>query len=202
MMYLWFCAFDSSLYNSSMCPHEIVKCLRQNAWTNKYFVHSIAARLFSTCIWIINCNPLASLDVNLRDGLTLHRQRDDIAFATGDGAVLTLHTIAFSPHNANHYTHIQEAAFRAVYFCHNMKLQEGECQAAWFSKYRSRPRQSRRWAHNCQSLWKSGGKRQESTHKPADAGCIILYGGAPQHVYTHSARQLWASWACLCLCFS
>ncbi len=27
-----------------------------------------------------------------------------------------------------------------------------ECQAAWFSKFRSKPCQSRRWAHNCQSL--------------------------------------------------
>lgn len=71
----------------------------------------------------------------------------------------------------------------------------GECQDAWFSKFRSRPCQSRRWAHNCQSLTKSGEKRQECTHKPADAGCIILYGGAPQHVYTHSVRQLWASQA-------
>lgn len=77
----------------------------------------------------------------------------------------------------------------------------GECQAAWFSKFSSRPCQSRRWAHNCQSLWERGGRRQESTREPVDAGCIILYGGAPQHVYTHSARQLWASWACLCLCF-
>lgn len=196
-MYLWFCAFDSIAY--LICQFVHMKLFSTKCLDKKDFVHSIAFELFSTCIWIIHCNLL---DVNLRDGLTLHRQRDDIAFATGDGAMLTLHTIALSPHNANHYTHIQEAAFRAVYFCHNMNLQEGECQAAWFSKYRSRPRQSRRWAHNCQSLWKSGGKRQESTHKPADAGCIILYGGAPQHVYTHSARQLWASRACLCLCFS
>lgn len=77
-----------------------------------------------------------------------------------------------------------------------------QCQAAWFSKFSSRPCQSRRRAHNCQSLWKRGGKRQESTHKSANGGCNILYGGAPQHVYTHSVRQVWASWACLCLCFS
>lgn len=127
------------------------------------------------------------------------------SIATGDGAVLTLHTIAFSLHSDNPYTHIHKAAFctvHSVYFCLYMNLQGSECQAAWFSKFCSKPCQSRRWAHNCQSLWKRGGKRQESTHKPANAGCIILYGGGPQHVYTHSVRQLWASWACRCLCFS
>lgn len=39
----------------------------------------------------------------------------------------------------------------------------GECQAAWFSKFSSRPCQSRRWARNCQSPWKSGGKAGEHT---------------------------------------
>lgn len=46
------------------------------------------------------------------------------------------------------------------------------CQAAWFSKFSSRPCQSTRWAHNCQRLWKRQESTQHSLRLPAALFCM------------------------------
>lgn len=95
------------------------------------------------------CNIILTLrDISLRCS-ALQGTAWLYPWATGNGAELTLHTVAFSFSSSSHndYNYLRRKLYSVqrteVYFCHYMNIVKDACQAAVPSKFRSRLCQSR-----------------------------------------------------------